>query len=124
MLFRSRALARVLDDRRSMNLTSLPVAFLDDAGEFLYVFLVTIDDPSGHDIRDLFDAIWRAERRAARFESSEAWRENATKHDGSWWMDWSAWLSERSGGLGAPPAMGSVTHLPLENAPGSYVLER
>src|SRR5271165_4938360 len=60
----------------------------------------------------------------ARFESSEAWRENATKHDGSWWMDWSAWLSERSGGLGALPGMGSATHLPLEDAPGSYVLER
>ena len=60
----------------------------------------------------------------ARFESSEAWRENATKHDGSWWVDWSAWLSERSGGLGALPGMGSATHLPLEDAPGSYVLER
>ena len=60
----------------------------------------------------------------ARFESPELWRENATKHDGSWWMDWSAWLSERSGGLGAPPAMGSATHLPLEDAPGSYVFER
>jgi polyhydroxyalkanoate synthase subunit PhaC len=59
----------------------------------------------------------------ARFKSSETWRENATKHDGSWWMDWSTWLSERSGGLGAPPAMGSATHLPLEDAPGSYVLE-
>ena len=23
----------------------------------------------------------------ARFKSSETWRENATKHDGSWWMD-------------------------------------
>ena len=59
----------------------------------------------------------------ARFKSSETWRKNATKHDGSWWTDWSTWLSERSGGLGAPPAMGSATHLPLEDAPGSYVLE-
>jgi polyhydroxyalkanoate synthase subunit PhaC len=59
----------------------------------------------------------------ARFKSSEAWRENATKHDGSWWVDWSTWLSERSGGLGALPAMGGATHLPLEDAPGSYVLE-
>ena len=66
----------------------------------------------------------QAAKPPARFESSEAWRENATKHDGSWWMDWSAWLLERSGGLGAPPGMGSATHLPLEEAPGSYVLER
>jgi len=60
----------------------------------------------------------------ARFESPEAWRENATKHDGSWWMDWSTWLSERSGVLATPPAMGGATHLPLDDAPGSYVLER
>jgi polyhydroxyalkanoate synthase subunit PhaC len=60
----------------------------------------------------------------ARFESAEAWRENATKHDGSWWTDWSTWLSERSGGLGAPPGMGSATYAPLESAPGSYVLEK
>jgi polyhydroxyalkanoate synthase subunit PhaC len=45
-------------------------------------------------------------------------------HDGTWWMDWSAWLSERSRGLDTPPGMGSATHLPLEDAPGSYVLER
>jgi polyhydroxyalkanoate synthase len=60
----------------------------------------------------------------ARFKSSETWRENASEHDGSWWMDWSTWLSQRSGGLGAPPAMGGATHLSLEDAPGSYVLER
>jgi polyhydroxyalkanoate synthase len=60
----------------------------------------------------------------AHFKSPEAWRESATKHDGSWWIDWCAWLSERSGGLGAPPAMGGATHLALEDAPGSYVLER
>ena len=59
----------------------------------------------------------------ARFKSFETWRENATEHEGSWWIDWSTWLSERSGGLGAPPTMGSATHLPLEDAPGSYVLE-
>jgi poly[(R)-3-hydroxyalkanoate] polymerase subunit PhaC len=66
---------------------------------------------------------WAVES-TARFESPEAWQENATRHDGSWWMDWSTWLSERSGGLAAPPAMGSAAHLPLEDAPGSYVLER
>jgi polyhydroxyalkanoate synthase len=60
----------------------------------------------------------------AHSDSAEAWRENATKHDGSWWKDWTTWLSERSGGLGAPPGMGSATHLPLESAPGSYVLEK
>jgi polyhydroxyalkanoate synthase subunit PhaC len=66
---------------------------------------------------------WKVEP-PGRSDSAEAWRENATKHDGSWWMDWSTWLSERSDGLGAPPGMGSATHLPLESAPGSYVLEK
>ena len=76
-----------------------------------------IDPPGGK------GTYWAVEPPAC-FESSELWRENATNHDGSWWMDWSAWLAERSGGLGAPPAMGSATHLPLEDAPGSYVFER
>jgi polyhydroxyalkanoate synthase len=66
---------------------------------------------------------WKIEP-PGRSDSAETWRENATKHDGSWWMDWSTWLSERSDGLGAPPGMGSATHLPLESAPGSYVLEK
>jgi polyhydroxyalkanoate synthase len=66
---------------------------------------------------------WAVES-SARFESPEAWRANATKHDGSWWTDWSTWLSERSGALDAIPTMGSSTHPPLEDAPGSYVLER
>jgi polyhydroxyalkanoate synthase subunit PhaC len=58
------------------------------------------------------------------FVSPEAWRQHATEHDGSWWMDWTSWLSERSGGLSPAPAMGSPTHIPLVDAPGSYVLER
>jgi polyhydroxyalkanoate synthase len=66
---------------------------------------------------------WAVES-TARFESPEAWRDNATKHDGSWWIHWSTWLSERSGGLSAPPVMGSAKHLSLKDAPGSYVLER
>jgi polyhydroxyalkanoate synthase len=54
----------------------------------------------------------------ARFESPEAWRGNATKHDGSWWMDWFNWLSERSGKLGAPPTMGSAMHPPARGRAG------
>jgi polyhydroxyalkanoate synthase len=52
------------------------------------------------------------------------WRQSAVKHDGSWWPDWSAWLSERSGSKVPPPAMGSPAHPPLEDAPGRYVLEK
>ncbi|WP_266096606.1 PHA/PHB synthase family protein [Rubrobacter marinus] len=37
-------------------------------------------------------------------ESAEQWREGAKQHEGSWWEDWTAWLSERSGEMVDPPA--------------------
>jgi len=42
---------------------------------------------------------------------------------GSWWGDWDAWLSERSGELKrAPKALGNATYKAHGKAPGSYVL--
>jgi polyhydroxyalkanoate synthase len=52
------------------------------------------------------------------------WRQEATRHDGSWWSDWAVWLSERAGPLGKPPPMGSGAHPALDDAPGRYVLEK
>jgi polyhydroxyalkanoate synthase len=52
------------------------------------------------------------------------WKQKAVKHDGSWWADWSRWLGERSGPKGSPPALGSAAHPALEDAPGTYVLEK
>ena len=52
------------------------------------------------------------------------WQRTATKHDGSWWSDWSAWLAQRSGDKGKPPPLGSAKHQPLGDAPGTYVLEK
>ena len=43
---------------------------------------------------------------------------NASAPRGSWWPDWAAWLSARSGPKGAPPRIGSSKHPPLEDAPG------
>jgi polyhydroxyalkanoate synthase subunit PhaC len=56
--------------------------------------------------------------------SVKQWLEEAARHDGSWWPDWTAWLAARSGKKGRPPALGSADHPPLEDAPGSYVREK
>ena len=57
-------------------------------------------------------------------ETAEAWRGMSTKHDGSWWSDWSAWLARHGGGKVAPPPLGNDAHPPLDDAPGRYVLEK
>ena len=56
--------------------------------------------------------------------SADAWMAGATRHEGSWWSDWLAWLGPRSGEGVAPPSLGSAAHPPLAPAPGTYVLER
>ena len=56
-------------------------------------------------------------------ETAEDWKEGAKQHDGSWWQDWTAWLSERSGGMVDPPGIGNENYPPIEDAPGSYVRE-
>lgn len=56
--------------------------------------------------------------------SPEQWLQSATRHEGSWWTDWAAWLSARSGRKIAPPAMGNKKYPPLQDAPGSYVMEK
>jgi polyhydroxyalkanoate synthase len=54
----------------------------------------------------------------------EEWRDGATRHDGSWWPDWAAWLATRSGARAKPPSMGNSAHPVLDDAPGRYVLEK
>lgn len=53
----------------------------------------------------------------------QAWLAGATRHEGSWWVDWIPWLEERSGEMVDPPPMGSEAYPPLIDAPGTYVLE-
>jgi polyhydroxyalkanoate synthase len=64
---------------------------------------------------------WTNSRRPA---SAQAWLRSATHTEGSWWPDWDAWLSKRSGPKVRPrdPAAGPLP--PLEPAPGSYVRRR
>jgi polyhydroxyalkanoate synthase len=62
--------------------------------------------------------------RAHRGETADAWLAGAERREGSWWDDWTAWLGERCGTPGAPPALASDAHPKLADAPGTYVLER
>jgi poly[(R)-3-hydroxyalkanoate] polymerase subunit PhaC len=53
------------------------------------------------------------------------WFGKATAHKGTWWEDWSAWLSERSGAKKEPAnVLGSASYRPLGPAPGEYVFQR
>ena len=50
----------------------------------------------------------------------DRWSSIAPHHEGSWWLDWQRWLSERSGKQVAPPVSGEA----LCTAPGTYIFER
>lgn len=57
-------------------------------------------------------------------DTPEDWLRGADAHEGSWWTDWTAWLSARSGKKVPSPALGSRAHPPIVDAPGTYVLEK
>jgi polyhydroxyalkanoate synthase len=63
-------------------------------------------------------------KHGANAPTPEAWLESAEKHEGSWWTDWTTWLTEHSGRKQKPPSLGSATYPKLADAPGTYVLER
>ena len=53
------------------------------------------------------------------------WTQVAVTEKGSWWPDYVAWLGERSGEeKSAPAVLGSERFAVLEDAPGSYVLDK
>jgi polyhydroxyalkanoate synthase len=54
-----------------------------------------------------------------------AWLDGADKHTGTWWTHWADWIIAQSDGTkAAPEGLGSVSHPPLEDGPGSYVQDR
>ncbi|HEX2824020.1 MAG TPA: alpha/beta fold hydrolase [Streptosporangiaceae bacterium] len=53
---------------------------------------------------------------------AEGWRAANSKHQGSWWEDWTEWSTTRAGTLVKPPAMGSKRYPAVADAPGEYVL--
>ncbi|WP_188761805.1 PHA/PHB synthase family protein [Sandarakinorhabdus glacialis] len=68
---------------------------------------------------------WTSETLPARFDDFVA---GALETKGSWWPDWIAWLTPRSGGMTAPrlPGEGRAQgkYAAIEDAPGRYVKER
>jgi polyhydroxyalkanoate synthase len=66
---------------------------------------------------------WVNPTRDAKKLDPEEWLAGATKHQGSWWLDWVPWLKKYAGKLTEPPSMGNDAYPPLMAAPGTYVLE-
>lgn len=56
--------------------------------------------------------------------TADEWLSSQQEQQGSWWMDWVEWLSEKSDSRVEPPGMGNDKYHPLEKAPGSYVMEQ
>ncbi len=52
----------------------------------------------------------------------ETWSATVPSHDGSWWPAWETWLRQQAGKKVGARTPGNETHLPLEDAPGGYVL--
>jgi polyhydroxyalkanoate synthase len=61
----------------------------------------------------------------ARPKSPDEWFQGAKQTPGSWWTDWQAWMDDQNGGdkvLARTPGAGKLKA--LEDAPGSYVMQR
>jgi polyhydroxyalkanoate synthase len=54
----------------------------------------------------------------------DAWLETATYTEGSWWPDWAKWLNQKGGAKVEARQPGGGKLDPIEDAPGSYVVER
>ena len=59
-----------------------------------------------------------------KFDTVDAWMEEAVEHPGSWWPDWDRWLSAKSGAKVPARNPGDGDAKIIEPAPGSYVMER
>lgn len=62
-----------------------------------------------------------------RFIDSDSWYQNTRPKNGSWWPAWEKWLTKHSGKMTkSPPEMGCEKkgYIPLEDAPGTYVLQK
>ncbi len=62
-------------------------------------------------------------REDAPYIGPDEWRKAAPRTEGSWWLEWARWLTERSGEPCEPPQMGvgKADGQGLPDAPGDYV---
>ena len=56
-------------------------------------------------------------------EEPEAWLRRQEERRGSWWPDWTAWLSQHDNSRRPPPPLGNRKYPPRDRAPGIYVHE-
>nr|GAJ36672.1 poly-beta-hydroxybutyrate polymerase [Bradyrhizobium sp. DOA9] len=57
----------------------------------------------------------------APYVGADEWLKLAPRVEGSWWPEWTNWLTARSGALCDPPQIGLAGALGLPDAPGDYV---
>jgi polyhydroxyalkanoate synthase len=56
--------------------------------------------------------------------TADEWLQGTEEVKGSWWPLWMEWVQQRSGKKKpAPTSLGNDTYVPMENAPGLYVVE-
>lgn len=77
-----------------------------------------VSEPGGHQGRN-YQILTR--KAGAKYISADRWLEKAEKFEDSWWPAWEKWLVNLSSEKTSPPAMGDRV---LDDAPGSYVLEK
>ena len=97
-----------------------------DAEEVTFVLTsgghnVGIVNPPGPKARDYQMATSKA---GSRYVDPDTWLVTAPKFEGSWWLAWQQWLTERSTAQVPAPALGNAQrgYVPLIDAPGTYVL--
>jgi polyhydroxyalkanoate synthase len=64
-------------------------------------------------------------KESEKYIDPETWQATVSKHDGSWWPAWQEWLVEHSNDRIPPPSAGATErgYPPLDDAPGTYVLQ-